>query len=85
MVAFKCEDGATSASTTNRFCVLAKERVCRIFFFFLSCAAKYILNIYIVSHNVFAVHPQSLKLKCVIIRSKDKLHVIPLQNNIERD
>ncbi len=38
-----------------------------------------------VSHNVFAVHPQSLKWKCVIIRSKDKLYVIPLPNNIERD
>ncbi len=34
LVAFKCEDGASSASTTNRFCVLAKERAWRIFFFF---------------------------------------------------
>jgi len=47
--------------------------------------SKYILNIYIVSHNVFAVHPQSLKWKCAIIRSKDQLYVIPLPNNIERD
>jgi len=60
-----------------------RERACRIFFF--RCLAKYILNIYLVSHNVFPVHPHSLKWKCVIIRSKDKLYVIPLPNNIERD
>ncbi len=32
LVAFECDDGAY-ASTTNRFCVLAKEHACRTFFF----------------------------------------------------
>ncbi len=34
LVAFKCEDGASSASTTNRFCVLAKECECGNLIFF---------------------------------------------------
>ena len=35
--------------------------------------------------NVFAVHPQSLEHKCVTVKSKDKMYVIPLPNNVERD
>lgn len=37
------------------------------------------------SHYVFAVHPQSLKRKCVMVKSKYKMYVIPLPNNVERD
>jgi len=88
LVDFTCEDRASTASTNNRFCVLVKElatsggKLCRDAQLNISSTF-----IYEVSHtnNVFAVPPQSLKRKCVLIRSKDKLYVIPLPNNIERD
>ncbi len=57
LVAFKCEDWASFASIPHRLCVLAKVRV-GMFFFLERCSAKYILNNNIVSHNVFAVHPE---------------------------
>jgi len=87
-VDFTCEDRASTASTNNRFCVLVKElaksggKLCRDAQLNISSTF-----IYEVSHtnNVFAVPPQSLKRKCVLIRSKDKLYVIPLPNNMERD
>lgn len=34
---------------------------------------------------VYAVHADSLKCKCVRVDSKDKVYVIPLPNNVERD
>lgn len=37
------------------------------------------------TNNVFAVHPESLQHKCVMVISKDKMHIIPLPNNVERD
>ncbi len=88
LVDFTCEDGASTASTNNRFCVLVKElaksggKLCRVVQLNISSTF-----IYEVSHtnNVFAVPPQSLKRKCVMIRSKDKQYVIPLPNNTERD
>jgi len=88
LVDFTCEDRAFTASTNNRFCVLVKElaksggKLCRDAQLNISSTF-----IYEVSHtnNVFAVPPQSLKRKCVLIRSKDKLYVIPLPNNMERD
>ncbi len=36
-------------------------------------------------NNVYAIQPESLKCKCIMIKSRDKVYVIPLPNNIERD
>lgn len=36
-------------------------------------------------NNMYAIHPESLKCKCVMIKSREKVYVIPLPNNIERD
>lgn len=86
LVAFTSDDGASSTSTN--FCILVKElaksggKVCRdaqlnIFSTFINEVSH--------THNVFAVHPQSLERKCVMVKSKDKMYVIPLPNNVERD
>lgn len=88
LMAFTCEDGASSTSTTNRFCVLVKELAKSGGKFYrdvqLNVSSTFINE---VSHTnyVFAVHPQSLKWKCVMVTSKDKLYIIPLPNNIEGD
>ncbi|XDV23432.1 hypothetical protein PO909_028010 [Leuciscus waleckii] len=37
------------------------------------------------SNTIYAVHTQSLKRKCVMIKLKDKMYVVALPNNIERD
>ena len=34
---------------------------------------------------VYAIHPESLARKCVMVESREKVYVIPLPNNIERD
>lgn len=88
LVALTSDDGTSSASTTNGFCVLVKElsksgrKVCRDIK--LNISSTFINE---VSHtnNVFVVHPQSLKRKCIMVKSKDKMYVIPLPNTIERD
>ncbi|KAK0141862.1 hypothetical protein N1851_020460 [Merluccius polli] len=70
LVAFTSDDGASSTSTN--FCILVKE---------LAKSGGKVSH----THNVFAVHPQSLERKCVMVKSKDKMYVIPLPNNVERD
>lgn len=88
LVNFRSKDGVSSASTTNSYCVLVKElakrggQVCRDVQ--LNISSTLITE---VSHtnNVFAVHPQSLQRNCVMVRSKDKMYVIPLPNNVEGD
>lgn len=37
------------------------------------------------SNTIYAVHPQSLKRKCVMINVKQNTYVVALPNNIERD
>lgn len=37
------------------------------------------------SNTIYAVHSQALKRKCVMINVKQKMYVIALPNNIERD
>lgn len=37
------------------------------------------------SNSVYAIPSEALKCKCIIIKSREKLYVIPLPNNIERD
>lgn len=88
LVAYTSVDEPSSASTTNRFCVLVKElarsrrQVHRDVQLNISCT---FLTEVCHTNNVFAVHPQSLDHKCVMVWSKDKMYVSPLPNNIERD
>lgn len=88
LVAFTSDEDNSLASTTNDLCVLVKElaksrgKVRRDVQ--LNISSTFVNE---VSHtnNVFAVHPHSLKRKCVMVKSKDKMYVIPLPNNVESD
>lgn len=69
-------------------CVLVKElcksgrQICRDSN--LKIFSKFIHEVK-VSNTIYAVHTQSLKRKCVMIELKDKMYVIALPNNVERD
>ncbi|XP_052412533.1 uncharacterized protein LOC127957875 [Carassius gibelio] len=88
LVAYTSEDGASSVFDTNSFCLLVKElaksgrKVYRDAQLNISCT---FLTEVCHTNNVFAVHPQSLERKCVMVKSKDKMYVSPLPNNVERD
>lgn len=85
-MAFTSDDGASSTST--KFCILVEElaktggKGCRDSQ--LNISSTFIDEVSH-THDVFAVHPQSLKHKCVMVKSKDKMYVIPLPNKVERD
>ena len=69
-------------------CVLVKEllksgrKLCRDTT--LNIASSFIFEVS-KSNNMYAIHPESLTGKCVMIKSREKVYVIPLPNNIERD
>lgn len=69
-------------------CVLVKE-LCRTARHLcrdsdLKISSKFIHEV-IESNTIYAVHTQSLKRKCVMIELQEKMYVVALPNNIERD
>lgn len=87
LAAFKA-DGRAADTTTNMSCVLVKElaksgrQLCRDIQ--LNISSSFVSEVSD-TNNVFAVHAHSIRRKCVMVRSRDKMYVIPLPNNVERD
>ena len=70
-------------------CVLVKElvksgrKLCRDTT--LNIASSFASSLVSECNIVYAIHPESLACKCVMVESREKVYVIPLPNNIERD